>query len=487
MIRLTLAEVAAATGGELRNADPATVVTGSVEYDSRKVTSGGLFVALAGERVDGHDFAAGAVEAGAVAVLATRQLPVPSVLVDDALIALGRLARAVVDRLPELTIVGITGSSGKTSTKDLLAGVVGRLGPTVAPPGSFNNELGHPWTVLRADGNTCYLVLEKSARGLGHIRWLTEIAPPRIGVVLNVGVAHVGEFGSVEVTAQAKGELVEALPSGDAGGLAVLNADDPRVRAMADRTKARVVLVGVAPDADVRATDVRLDAVSRPGFTIHADGGSADVQLSLHGEHHVGNALAAAAVGLELGLPLTEIATVLAAARPVSRRRMEVTERADGVTIVDDSYNANPDSVRAALKALRGMSVATTPAPNVGDEPRGRRRVWAVLGVMAELGESSREQHDAIGRLAVRLDIDRLVVVGAEAGAIHAGAVLEGSWGEESVHVPDVDAAVRLLGEQLAPGDVVLVKASRSARLDRVVDALLAEQVAASAAGGGPA
>ncbi|TQS41702.1 UDP-N-acetylmuramoyl-tripeptide--D-alanyl-D-alanine ligase [Cryptosporangium phraense] len=462
MIPLTLAEIAAATGGDLRNCDPATVVTGTVEYDSRAVTPGGLFVALAGERVDGHDFAAGAVESGAVAVLATRPLNVPTVLVDDALIALGKLARAVVDRLPDLTIIGVTGSSGKTSTKDLLAAVTRRLGPTVAPPGSFNNELGHPWTALRADRDTRYLVMEKSARGVGHIRWLTEVAPPRIGVVLNVGTAHVGEFGSVEVTAQAKGELVEALPS---EGLAVLNADDPRVRAMRDRTKARVVLVGVAPDADVRADDIELDAAGRPAFVIRAGEATAKVAMKLHGEHHVGNGLAAAAVGLELGLTLDEVAEVLAGAVPVSRRRMEVTERADGVTVVDDSYNANPDSVRAALKALKAMS-------------QGRRRVWAVLGFMGELGETSREQHDAIGRLAVRLDIDRLVVVGAEAGAIHAGAVLEGSWGEESVHVPDVDAAVRLLSEQVAPGDVVLVKASRSARLDRVVDALT---------GGGPA
>lgn len=479
MIPLTLAEVAAATGGDLRNADPATVVSGTVEYDSRKITAGGLFVALTGERVDGHDFAAAAIEAGVVAVLATRPLDgLPTILVDDALVALGTLARAVLDRLPDLTIVGITGSSGKTSTKDLLAAVVGRLGPSVAPPGSFNNELGHPWTVLRADADTRYLVLEKSARGVGHIRWLTEIAPPRIGVVLNVGAAHVGEFGSVEVTAQAKGELVEALP---ADGLAVLNADDGRVRAMASRTAARVVLVGLAPDADVRASDVTLDAIGRPTFTVHAGGRTARVALKLHGEHHVGNVLAAAAVGLELGLGLDDVAAVLSDAVPVSRHRMEVTERVDGVTIVDDSYNANPDSVRAALKALRAMASA---APDTGDEPRGRRRVWAVLGHMAELGDTSREQHDAIGRLAVRLDIDRLVVVGPDAGAIHAGAVLEGSWGEESVHVPDVDAAVALLGDQLAPGDVVLVKGSRSARLERVVDALLAGPLATPAPGG---
>ena len=480
MIPMTLAAIAEATGGELSHADPTTVVTGTVEYDSRKVTAGGLFVALDGERVDGHDFAAGAVEAGVVAVLATRPLDVPTILVDDALVALAKLARAVVDRLPGLTIVGITGSSGKTSTKDLVAGLVRRLGPTVAPPESFNNELGHPWTVLRSDESTRYLVLEKSARGVGHIKWLTDIAPPRIGVVLNVGSAHVGEFGSLEVTAQAKGELAEALP---ANGVAILNADDPRVRAMASRTNARVVLVGVAADASVRAENVSLDAVGRPGFTLVTDTGSAQLALSLYGEHHVGNALAAAAVGLELGLPLAEVVSTLAAARPASRRRMEVTERADGVTIIDDSYNANPDSMRAALKALRAMAgngKGALPTGQPGEEPRGRRRVWAVLGAMAELGESSREQHDALGRLAVRLDIDRLVAVGPEAGAIHAGAVLEGSWGEESVHVPDVDAAVELLNEQVVPGDVVLVKASRAARLDRVADALLASTVGGS-------
>ena len=483
MIPMTLAALAAATGGELRLADPAAVITGTVEYDSRKVTAGGLFIALSGDRFDGHDFAAGAVAAGVVAVLATRPLEVPSILVPDALVALAKLARAVVDRLPQLTIVGVTGSSGKTSTKDLIAALAARLGPTVAPPESFNNELGHPWTVLRADEDTRYLVLEKSARGVGHIRWLTDIAPPRIGVVLNVGTAHVGEFGSLEVTAQAKGELVEALP---ADGVAVLNADDHRVRAMAGRTKARVVLVGLAPDASVRAENVSLDAVGRPGFTLVTPAGSAEVVLGLYGEHHVGNALAAAAVGLELGLPLAEVVTTLAGARPCSRRRMEVTERADGVTVVDDSYNANPDSMRAALKALRAMAGTTAgalPTGKPGDEPRGRRRVWAVLGAMGELGESSREQHDALGRLAVRLDIDRLVVVGPEAGGIHAGAVLEGSWGEESVHVPDVDAAVRLLNERVAPGDVVLVKASRAARLDRVADALLAVPTA----GGGRA
>ena len=464
MIPLTLAEVAAATGGTLTDgAYPDTVVRGSVEFDSRKVEPGGLFIALAGERVDGHDYVPAALAAGAVAALASRPVGAPAVVVDDVLVALGRLAREVADRLPELTVVGLTGSAGKTSTKDLVAQVLRRLGPTVAPPGSFNNELGHPWTVLRADRSTRYLVLEKSARGLGHIRWLTEVAPPRIGVVLNVGVAHVGEFGSMEITAQAKGELVEALPAAADGGVAVLNADDPRVRAMADRTAARVVLVGTAPDAEVRAEAVQLDGAGRPSFRLVSPAGTVPVELGLYGGHHVGNALAAAAVGLHLGMPLDQVADALCAARPVSRRRMEVVERDDGVTVVDDTYNANPDSVRAALDALKAIATGGV----------ARRRAWAVLGHMGELGAQSAAEHESIGRRAVRLGIDRLVVIGPDAAPMHAGAVAAGSGGEESVHVPDVDAAVDLLAAQLRPGDVVLVKASKSAHLERVTAALL--------------
>jgi UDP-N-acetylmuramoyl-tripeptide--D-alanyl-D-alanine ligase len=454
MIPLTLAEVATATGGKLGGgADGSELVTGTVEFDSRKAGPGGLFVAIPGERADGHDFAE------AAGVLATREVPVPSVLVDDILIALGKLARAVADRLGQLTVVGVTGSSGKTSTKDLIAGLLARLGPVVAPAGSFNNELGHPYTVLKATEQTRYLVLEKGARGVGHIRWLTEVAPPRIGVVLNVGAAHAGEFGGIEVTAQAKGELAEALPAAEHGGVAVLNADDPRVRAMAARTSARVVLAGLAPDAEIRAADVRLDGSGRPGFTLHTPAGAAPVQLGLYGEHNVSNALAAAAVALELGMPLADIAAALGEARPASRWRMEVTERADGVTIVNDAYNANPDSVRAALKALKAIA---------GEG----RRTWAVLGQMNELGENSEAEHDAIGRLVVRLNVGRLVAVGKQAGAIHAGACLEGSWGEESVHVPDIAAATQLLRAELQPGDVVLVKASRSAGFERLAAAL---------------
>ncbi len=482
MIVLSLAEIADVVGGRLHRAEGTPEVTGSVEFDTRKLTAGGLFVALPGEKVDGHDFAAQAVAAGAVAVLAAREVDAPAIIVPPlpegeahersvaltgdkdgsgaaVLAALGKLARHVVQTLSAsgLTVVGVTGSSGKTSTKDVIAQLLEPIGPTVAPPGSFNNELGHPWTALRADAHTCHLVLELSARGPGHIAELAAIAPPKIGVVLNVGTAHVGEFGSREGIAKTKGELVEALPE---DGVAVLNADDPLVAAMASRTKARVVTVGTSPSAHVRAADITVDDEARASFRLITPAGEASVKLPLHGEHHVGNALSAAAVALELGATPVEIATRLSALERRSARRMEVTTRPDGVTILNDSFNANPESMRAGLKALAAMG-------------RDGRRTWAVLGVMGELGADSVTAHDEIGRLVVRLNIAKLVVIGPEAAAMHQGAHQEGSWGEESTLVPDVEAAAALLHDQLRPGDVVLVKASKVAGLWRVAEALL--------------
>ncbi|MFI5781555.1 UDP-N-acetylmuramoyl-tripeptide--D-alanyl-D-alanine ligase [Nocardia sp. NPDC051570] len=537
MIEMTLREIADLVGGTLHDvSDPAVTVTGAVEFDSRRIESGGLFLALPGEHVDGHDYAAAAVAAGAVAVLAARPVGVPAIVVEPfpgekragelegseragelegseragelegserageqgegseragrpggsgqsyalahdtdgsgaaVLAALAKLARAVVDRLVAangLTVVGITGSSGKTSTKDLLASVLAPLGPVVAPPGSFNNEIGHPWTALRATAETRFLVLELSARGHGHIKALTEIAPPSVGVVLNVGTAHLGEFGSREAIAQAKGELVEALP---VDGVAVLNADDSNVAAMASRTAARVVTVGQAASADVRATDITLDEAARARFTLSAKGSHAEVRLAVHGEHQVGNALAAAAVALECGADLETVARTLSSATVASAHRMDVRTRADGVTVINDSYNANPDSMRAALKALVTMSRA-------GEHPR---RSWAVLGEMAELGEESVIEHDRIGRLAVRLDVDRLIVIGTgrPSHGMHQGAVMEGSWGEESVLVPDIDAAIALLDNEIAAGDVVLVKASNSIGLWAVAQHLTGTEAA---------
>jgi UDP-N-acetylmuramoyl-tripeptide--D-alanyl-D-alanine ligase len=466
VITMTVAEIAAIVSGRPAGADPAAAVTGSVEFDSRQVGPGGLFLALGGEHADGHDFVAAAVARGAVAALVTRPVEGPCIVVGDGVAALAALAAAVVRRLPQLTVIGVTGSSGKTSTKDLLAQLLSRLGPTVAPPGSFNNELGHPYTALRASPDTRYLVLEASARGLGHIRHLARIAPPRIAAVLNVGSAHLGEFGSREAIAQAKGELVEALPSAEDGGVAVLNADDPLVRAMAARTAARIVTVGEAPGSDLRADDVVLDDLGRAAFTLHAAGQQVSVRLPSVGAHQVGNALAAAAVALECGMRPADVAQALGEATPASRWRMELTERDDGVLVINDAYNANPESMRAALKALASVARSRRPAGG---------RSFAVLGYMAELGDAGPAEHDALGRLAVRLDVSFLVAVGEQARPIAHGAALEGSWNGESRWVADRESAVALLRSELRAGDVVLVKASRAAGLERVALAIAAD------------
>ena len=492
MIDLTVAQVADIVGGRLVDITPEEAasrrITGTVEFDSRAVTPGGLFVALPGARSDGHDFAVGAVRDGAAAVLAARPVGVPAIVVPPApaadaqsgvlehdtdgagaavLGALAKRAAAVAAELAAggMTIVGVTGSSGKTSTKDLIAAVLRPLGDVVAPPGSFNNELGLPWTVLRATRETDFLALEMSARHPGNIAALGARARPPIAVVLNVGTAHLGEFGSREAIAATKSELVQALPP---DGVAILNADDPAVAAMATLTAARVVRVGRSEQADVGAGDVELDELARPRFTMRAGSGrtggdQVDVQLAVHGEHQVGNALCAAAVALECGASLEQVGTSLGGAQASSRRRMEVHTRADGVTVINDAYNANPDSMRAGLQALAVMA-------------RGRgERSWAVLGEMGELGEESVIEHDRVGRLAVRLDISRLVVVGTgrPMSAMHHGAVMEGSWGSESTMVPDADAAIELLRSELRPGDVVLVKASNAVGLGELADTLV--------------
>ena len=451
MIPVSLADVARVVGA---TAPVDAEVTADVEVDSRLVRPGGLFVALPGERVDGHDHAAAAVAAGAVAAITARPVEgVPCLVVPDPLAALQALARDLYPRDPEPLTFGITGSSGKTSTKDLLAQVLAGFGPTLAPQGSFNNELGLPLTALRRTPETRYAALEYSARGIGHIAFLCGLVQPHVGIVLNVGSAHLGEFGGREGIAQAKGELVEA-----ARDVAVLNADDPYVLAMRDRTSRPVVTYGLSPSADVVGEGVRVDGHGRASFTVRGE----EVRLQVVGEHHVHNALAVVAALLgRVTDDVARLAELLSGARPVSRWRMEVTERPDGVTVVNDAYNANPESMRAALKTLAVMSQGK------------QRRTVAVLGHMAELGDEARQAHMDLGRFAVRLDLGQLVVVGPEAGGIHAGAVLEGSWGDESVHVDDVDAAVALLRQELAPGDVVLVKASRSAGLERVAAALL--------------
>ncbi|MEO5920817.1 MAG: UDP-N-acetylmuramoyl-tripeptide--D-alanyl-D-alanine ligase [Pseudolysinimonas sp.] len=463
MIALTLAELAQALGGTLDlpvGVTDAAVVSGSVETDSRLVGAGSVFFALPGEETDGHLFAPAAVEAGAALIVGERDVSVdvPQLIVPDGVAALAAMARLVVERVRSsgtLRIVAITGSNGKTTTKNLLRAVFDGEGPTVAPPGSFNNHVGAPISMLRVDESTEYLVVEMGASHEGEIARLVAIATPDIAVVLKVGLAHAGEFGGVEAIQRAKSELVRDLPP---TSVAVLNRDDTRVAAMAAQTSARVVWFGQAPDADLRAEDIVATAAGT-AFTLVADGSRHPVRLRILGEHHVSNALAALAAARELGIPPERAIPAIEAVPRAERWRMELLDRGDGVIVINDAYNASPDSTAAAMKTLAQI---ITP---------GQRSV-AVLGEMAELGEFAQEEHDRLGRLAVRLNIGKLVVVGERARHIHLAAGLEGSWDGESVLVPDVDAAYDLLREELRPGDVVLVKSSKSAGLRFLGDRL---------------
>jgi len=464
MLKLTLAEIATLTGGRLHRTDGTPTVTGGVEFDTRRVGRGDLFVAVPGARVDGHDFADAATRAGAVGVLAAREVESPAVIVPggDGLAGLASLARGVAERLHRagrISVIGVTGSSGKTSTKDLIGHLLEPMGATVAPPGSYNNEVGHPWTVLRADESTRHLVLELGATAPGDIGALCRTAPPRVGVVLNVGSAHLGSFGSRTAIAATKGELVAALPAAERGGVAVLNADDPLVAAMADRTAARVVRFGRGAAADVRAVDETLDEQARAWFRLVCPAGEAPVALRLHGAHHVANALAAASVALELGADLDQVAALLSGANRRSAHRMAVTTRADGLTVINDAYNANPESARAALESLAAMAKSTG------------RRSWAVLGPMNELGDAGPGAHAELGRLAMALGVDRLVVVGRQAEHTHRSARRAGNG--TSTFVPDAHTASTLLHERLRADDIVLVKASNVAELWRIAESLL--------------
>ena len=461
MIPLRLTELVDALGGSLllppgveRAAVLAdTVVSGSVQTNSSLVTAGSIFFALRGAVTDGYLYIADAVDRGAALIIAERavETTVPVLVVEDGVVALADLARLVVARVRaggRLRVVGITGSNGKTTTKNLLRAILEAEGPTVAPAGSFNNHVGAPITMLQVDETTEYLVSEMGASGMGEIARLVGIAMPDISVVLKVGLAHAGEFGGIEATQRAKSEIVRELP---ATAVAVLNADDGRVSAMAELTAARPVWFGLAPTAEVRAEDVRATA-SGTRFTLVVDGARHEVALRILGEHHVSKALAALAVARELGVPLDRAITAIEAVPRAERWRMEVLQPGGGITVINDAYNASPDSTAAALKTL-----AQILAP-------GQRSV-AVLGEMAELGEFAQEEHDRLGRLVVRLNIGKLVVVGAGARHIHMAAGLEGSWDGESVFVPDLDAAYDLLRGELRAGDVVLVKSSKSAGL----------------------
>jgi len=458
MINLSLEQIAEITGGVLGDVASGTVqVTGPAFLDSRSPVPGGLFLAIPGDHVDGHDYAAQALSGGAAAVLATRAVQGPAVLVSDVAEALGRLATHVLDVLrqaePRLRVLAITGSQGKTSVKDMLAAVLGAAGPTVATYGSFNNELGLPLTVLRAEPGTRFLVLEMGARGIGHLAELCAIARPDISTVLNVGQAHLGEFGSQRNIAIAKGELVEALGP---GGTAVLNADDPLVAAMTLRTQARVQTFGETPDADLRLQHLRLDDFGRPSFDLEDDRVRVEVTLQLLGAHQAVNAAAAAAAAVAAGVPLAEIATTLSTIRALSKWRMELHERSDGLIVINDAYNANPESMAAALRTLAEIGSRT-----------GRRTV-AVLGEMRELGGESAAQHRKVADLARDLGISQVFAVGEGARALTEAD-------DTVIFLDSVHAASDSVRKNVDGTEVVLVKASRAARLERLAAALLVE------------
>jgi len=467
VIALTLAEIADAIGGRVMSgADPEQVIAGDAQTDSREVEPGQIFFARRGETTDGHRFAGQAVDRGAALLIVERELDeladTPQIVVSDATDALGELAREVIQRARaggNLTVVGITGSNGKTTTKNLAAAMAERVGPSVASIKSFNNEVGGPLTMLRVQDDTQTLIAEMGASHRGEIARLTRLAPPRIGVVLSVGLAHAGEFGSIEATFETKSEMVRDL---DAASVAILNRDDPRVTRMAELTRARVRWFGQHPEADVRASGITSSSLGSE-FQLHASGETRTVRFRVLGEHHVSNALAAAAIGLELGLSLSEVADTLENVTLAAPGRMEVRRGRDGITVVNDAYNASPDSMSAALRTLA----------QIGSESG---RTVAVLGAMSELGDVAGEEHDRIGLQVVRLGISQLVVIGDAARRLHISAMNEGSWDGESVFFSDQDAAFDYLLETVQPDDTILVKSSNVAGLqalgDRLAEAL---------------
>ena len=459
MIEIRLSEIAHAIGGELRGED--RLVSASVETDSRLVTEGSLFVAKPGEATDGHFFVKDALEAGAVGAIVERAVSdseISQIIVEDSVLALGLLAKHVLDvvrKSGNIKVIGITGSNGKTSTKNMLREILERSGQTVAPIESFNNEVGAPVSILKISQATQFLVVELGADGLGSIDYLTKICQPDIGVVLKVGLAHVGEFGSIESTFQIKSELPRALA---AGTKLLLNADDSLVAQMAENTLAEVHWFGTDSSSEIWVDQISV-TLEGTSFTLHSGDFESVVNLKILGEHQVMNALAALGVAKLLGLDLSSAVLALEGMALAERWRMQILPGINSSIVINDAYNASPESMKAALQTLATIG-------------RQGHRTIAVLGEMAELGSHSREQHDAIGRIAVRLNIDEVVVVGAGAKLIHMGASQEGSWDGESKFFDSISDALLHLRGLLRAGDVVLVKSSKSAELRHLGDAL---------------
>jgi UDP-N-acetylmuramoyl-tripeptide--D-alanyl-D-alanine ligase len=433
-------------GGEVF-CDKDLLVSKAPVFDSRLATPGCFFLALNGENADGHEFAADAYRNGSMFSLTSQRIDGPCIVVKDVLEALSILAAFVRKRLDKLIVIGITGSQGKTSTKDLLTHMLGAVGPTVAPAGSFNNDLGLPITLLECDDRTRFCILEMGARHMGDIARLCEIAKPNIGVVLTVGTAHIGEFGSREIIAKTKGELIESLGK---DGVAILGTYDEFTPKMASLHQGEVIFFGESADIQVRAADIEMRE-GRPHFDLVTPAGRDAVGMRAVGAHQVSNALAVAAVGTALSLPLELIASSLSTAEISSKWRMELHESAD-LLIINDAYNANPESMSAAMRALVLFA-----------QERGGS-AWAFVGKMNELGQTQAPQSAAIGALAVELGIDHLVEINAPEYGEPVGAMV--------IHQrPTIESALDLV-EYFAPGDVVLVKASRSQGFEVLAESL---------------
>ena len=452
MIPLTVGEIAGIVEGEVFG-DSNAKVTAEPFFDSRKAIVGGIFLALKGEHLDGHDFVDQAISRGAVTAITTRPVGGTCIVVGDVLQALSKLGAEVRKRLPQMKVVGITGSQGKTTTKDITRHLLAMNGETIAPEQSFNNDLGVPLTLLRATSQTRFCILEMGARHMGDIARLVQMARPNIGVVLVVGTAHIGEFGSREKIAETKSEIVTNLSS---DAIAILGTYDEFTPAMAAKTPASVMYFGEKSSCDVRATDIEIREGSAH-FDLVTPEGREPVALRLIGRHQVPNALAAAAIATALQIPLDKIASGLSTAEVASKWRMEITESAS-LLLINDSYNANPESMKAALETLRYFA-----------QERGGR-AWAFLGRMHELGATSDNDHRAISGFAQGLGIDHLVAINTpEYGQLE----VEGE-GEFVNHVSSFDEALAI-SDEITSGDVILVKGSRAEGLEKLSDLLKAK------------
>jgi UDP-N-acetylmuramoyl-tripeptide--D-alanyl-D-alanine ligase len=464
MIPLTLEEISVAINAATLNLDSNLKVTGKVVIDSRKVSQGDLFVAINGEKVDGHDFCHEAIKQGAIAVISSKELVgIPTLLVKEGnaasknvdqptVIALGKLASYLLMKLPNIFKIAVTGSSGKTTTKDLLFDLGNLIGPTVAPVGSYNNEIGMPQTILECDEKTKVLILEMGAREVGNIKKLCQIAKPDTSILLNIGSAHIEIFGSRELILKTKSEIIECLNAED---VAVLNHEDETFSKQ--KTKAKVVSFGLS-GADVSAKNVVLNDKAQASYELEFEGKVSQVNLKLVGAHQVSNSLAAAAVFLKKGLDIDLVAKTLSNSVAKSKWRMQVEVNSKNVTVINDSYNANPESMKAAIRTLK--------------QAGADKKTFIIVGEMLELGSDSKQMHEEVADLIQKLDVKKTLVVGNGAKIV-SDYLSNNAYKGRLEFCMDIDSAISKTKEMVEINDVVLVKASRAIGLERVANALM--------------